>query len=110
MNTVMRKSKSELQAERATLEAQIEQIKSEGEYRLGVRLDLAAAAGTASKSSQAAYKYGRLRAGRNNLLPNGKKSEYVPLDQIPEVQSQIDRGKEIEKLERRLLQLAAMLQ
>jgi hypothetical protein len=105
----MKRSKSDLQAERTTLEAQIEQIKSEGGYRIGVRLDLAAAGGTASAKSQGDYKYGRLRAGRDKLLPSGKKSEYVRLEDIPETQAEIERGKAIEQLERRLKQLDRIL-
>ncbi|BAU13771.1 hypothetical protein LEP3755_43120 [Leptolyngbya sp. NIES-3755] len=105
----MRKSKSDLQAERSDIEARIEQLRSEGTYRVGVRLDLAAAAGTASKKSQNDYKYGRLRAGRNKLLPNGKASEYVRLEDIANVQAEIDRGKAIEQLQRRLSKLDQML-
>ncbi|WNZ45218.1 hypothetical protein Q2T42_25865 [Leptolyngbya boryana CZ1] len=104
----MRKSKTQLETERGEIKARIDRLKSKP-YRTGVRLDLAAAGGTASAKSQGDYKYGRLRAGRGKLLPNGKKSEYVRLEDIPEMQVEIERGKTIEQLERRLKQLNAIL-
>lgn len=43
------------------------------------------------------------------LRTNSKKSEYVRLEDIPEMHTEIERGRTIEQLERRLKQLNAIL-
>ena len=71
-----------LQQRLTALEAQIAGLKQEGDYLIGVRLERSAAGGTASQSAKQDLKYARLRAGRGKLLPNGKKSMYVPVRDI----------------------------
>ena len=57
---------------------------------------------TASSKSQSDYKYGRLRAGKGNLLPNGQKSQYVPLSELGNMEAAIARGKELTKVEKEI--------
>jgi hypothetical protein len=102
----MRRSIAELETERAKLEARLKDIQDEGEVLVGVRLDRSAAGGTATKQD---CKYARLRAGRGKLLPNGKQSQYVKLEDIPEVEAAIVRGAEVGQLRRRLEQLNRIL-
>ena len=91
------------------LEAQIEAQKQAGDYLIGVRLERSAAGGTASQSAKEDLKYARLRAGRGKLLPNGKKSMYVPLSKIAQYDAACQRGESIRKLERQVNQLQAQL-
>ena len=76
---------------------------------IGVRLDRAAAGGTASNQSQTSYKYARLRSGRGKTLSNGQKSQYIPLQQIAVTEAAIARGKELIKLQKRLEKLSQIL-
>ena len=99
----------ELKAQLATLKTQAAAIRGSGECLQGVRLEKAAAGGTASGKSQQNYKYGRLRAGKGNLLPNGSKSQYVPLAELGNVEAAIARGKELTKLERESKKVTAQL-
>ena len=101
----MRTSKAAQDAERTALLQRIAQIRAEGEVLEDCRLNFSAAGGTASRSAKLSPKYAQLRSGRGNLLSNGKKSQYVAIDQIPEMQAAIDRGKELSKLQKRLKQL-----
>ena len=102
----MRTSKAAQAAERAAIAARIAEIRKQGEVLEGCRLDAKTPGGAASKAAKASPKYARLAAGRGKLLPNGKKSQYVALDDIPKVQEAIARGKEITQLSKRLRQLA----
>ena len=99
----------ELKAQLATLEASATEIRESGECLQGVRLERAAAGGTASGKSQGAYKYGRLRAGKGKLLPNGSKSQYVPLAELGNVEAAIARGKELTKVQREIGKVTAKL-
>ena len=99
----------ELKAQLATLVARATEIRESGECLQGVRLEKAAAGGTASGKSQGTYKYGRLRAGKGNLLPNGSKSQYVPLAELGNVEAAIARGKELTKVQRESKKVTAQL-
>lgn len=98
-----------LQQQLATVEAQIAAVKQEGDYLIGVRLERSAAGGTASQSAKAELKYARLRAGRGKLLPNGKKSMYVPIGEIARYDAACRRGEQLQKLERTLQQLRSQI-
>jgi hypothetical protein len=104
MNT-MRTSKAAQAAERTALLSRIAQIRAEGEVLEGCRLNFSAAGGTASRSAKLSLKYAQLRSGRGKVLGNGKRSQYVALDDIPKVQAAIERGRELAKLQKRLKQL-----
>jgi hypothetical protein len=99
----------ELKAQLTTLEAKATSIRGSGECLQGVRLERAAAGGSASSKSQSDYKYGRLRAGKGNLLPNGAKSQYVPLSELGSVEAAIARGKALTKIEREIKKVTAQL-
>ena len=105
----MRRSQAELQNERNAIINQIAALQNEGDVLIGVRLDRAAAEGTASNQSQTSYKYARLRSGRGNTLSNGQKSQYIPLKQIAVTEAAIQRGKEYVRLQKRLENLSKML-
>lgn len=98
-----------LQQRLTALEAQIAGLKQEGDYLIGVRLERSAAGGTASQSAKQDLKYARLRAGRGKLLPNGKKSMYVPVKEIARYDAACRRGEQIQKLERQRDQLQAQI-
>jgi hypothetical protein len=91
-----------LQRQLASLETQIEQLKSEGEYLVGVRIEHSPAGGSASKAAKESSRYARLRSGRGKLLPNGKKSYYIPVEKIAQYEAACDRGKQIQQLERQI--------
>ncbi|PZV12675.1 MAG: hypothetical protein DCF22_11965 [Leptolyngbya sp.] len=99
----------ELKAKLATLETQVAAIRGSGECLQGVRLEKAAAGGSASSKSQSDYKYGRLRCGKGNLLPNGQKSQYVPLAELGNVEAAIARGKELTKFQREICKVTAQI-
>ena len=105
----MRRPQAELQAERNAIITQIAALQNEGDVLIGVRLDRAAAGGTASNQSQTSYKYARLRSGRGNTLSNGQKSQYVPLKKVAATEAAIQRGKEYVRLQKRLEKLSKML-
>jgi hypothetical protein len=100
-------SLTELKARLATLETQATEIRGSGECLRGVRLERAAAGGTASGKSQQIYKYGRLRAGKGKLLSNGSKSQYVPLSELGNVEAAIARGRELSKVEKEIKKVQA---
>jgi len=56
----MRRPQAELEAEHNKIIARIADLQNEGAVLTGVRLDKAAAGGTASNQSQTSYKYVRL--------------------------------------------------
>ena len=105
----MRRPQAELETERTAIIAAIADLQNQGDVLIGVRLDKAAAGGTASNQSQTSYKYARLRSGRGKTLPNGQKSQYIPLKQIAATEAAIQRGKELVKLQKRLEKLSKML-
>ncbi len=95
-------SAEDLQRRLVALEAQLEALKEGGDYLVGVRIERSPAGGSASQSAKDACKYARLRAGRGKLLPNGKKSLYVPVDQIAHYEAACDRGKQVRQVERQI--------
>ena len=99
----------ELKAQLATLETQAAAIRGSGECLQGVRLEKAAAGGSASSKSQADYKYGRLRCGKGKALANGSKSQYVPLSELGNVEAAIARGKELTKVQREISKVTEKL-
>ena len=105
----MRRLQRELESERNVIIARIIDLQNEGDVLIGVRLDRAAAGGTASNQSQSSYKYARLRSGRGNTLSNGQKSQYIPLKEIAATEAAIQRGKELVRLQKRLENLSKML-
>lgn len=94
----------QLRAEIADLEEQATVIRQQGEYLQGVRLEKTPAGGTASINSKEECKYARLRAGRGRLLPNGKKSQYIKLNQIVRYDAAIARGKCLSRIEKQIEQ------
>ena len=105
----MRRLQIELETERIEITTRIAELQNEGDVLIGVRLDRAAAGGTASNQSQTSYKYARLRSGRGKMLSNGQKSQYVPLKKVAATEAAIARGKELIKLQKRLEKLSEML-
>ena len=75
------------------------------QYLCGVRLEYSPPGGTCGAGAKKSAKYARLRSGKGSVLPNGKKSKYIPLKEIPEYQAAIERGKQITQLEKRLQKL-----
>lgn len=98
-----------LTAKLIALEAEATRIRNEGECLQGVRLEWAAAGGTASASSHNSYKYARLRAGKGKALGSGKKSQYIPVTEIARYEAAIERGKRLTKLEKQISQLQQKL-
>lgn len=98
-----------LQQRLSKLEAQLEAIRQEGEYLMGVRLERSPAGGTASRNAKESSKYARLRAGRGKLLPNGKRSMYVSVQEIARYDAACERGGRLQKLERELNQVKAQI-
>jgi len=105
----MRRPQAELEAEQNEIIARIADLQNEGDVLIGVRLDRAAAGGTASNKSQTRYKYARLRSGRGKTLSNGQKSRYVPLEEVAATEAAILQGKELVRLQKRLENLSKML-
>lgn len=98
-----------LQKRLQDLESQIEALKQEGEFLTGVRLERSPAGGTASQEAKETSKYARLRSGRGKLLPNGKKSMYIPVKEIARYDAACKRGDRIQKLERELNRVKALI-
>lgn len=96
-----------LQQQLVQLEAQLAALQEQGNYLVGVRIERTPAGGSASVAAKATCRYARLRAGRGKLLPNGKKSLYIPIEKIPHYQAACDRGKQVQQLERQLQQIKA---
>ena len=84
------------------LEKKLDELKAQGEFLIGVRVERTAAGGTASQKAQEECKYARLRVGKGKLLDNGKKSKYIPVREIDKYQTMCDRGKAVKQLKRRL--------
>jgi len=105
----MRRPQAELEAEQNEIIARIADLQNEGDVLIGVRLDRAAAGGTASNQSQTRYKYARLRSGRGKTLSNGQKSQYIPLKEVAATEAAILQGKELVRLQKRLEKLSEML-
>ena len=105
----MRRPQAELQTDRNAIIIRIAALQNEGDILIGVRLDKAAAGGTASNKSQTRYKYARLRSGRGKMLSNGQKSQYVPLKKVAATEAAIQRGKEYARLQKRLEKLSKIL-
>jgi hypothetical protein len=97
----------DLQRQLVALEEQILAIKQVGNYLLGVRIERSPAGGTASVAAKETCRYARLRAGRGKLLPNGKKSQYIPIESIAQYESACDRGKQIQHLQRQIDRIKA---
>lgn len=91
------------------LETQLAALQDQGDYLIGVRIERTPAGGSASVAAKATCRYARLRAGRGKLLPNGKKSFYIPIEKIPHYQAACDRGKQVQQLERQIQQLKAQI-
>ena len=104
----MRRSRAELHQERDEIQARISELQAVGDCLTGMRLEIAAAGGTAGKPSQGVCKYARLRL-RSGTFPDGLKSRYIPRAEIPSYEAAIARGKELERLKRRLDRLSEML-
>ena len=104
----MRQSRTALEQERDELEARIREIQSAGEVLTGLRLEKSGAGGTAGRGCQGVVKYARLRS-RSGTFPDGSKSRYVPISEIPQYEAAIARGKEFERLKRRLGKLSEIL-
>lgn len=98
-----------LTAKLNALLTEITKIRESGECLQGVRLERAAAGGTASKQSQETYKYARLRCGKGKALTSGSKSKYIPVKDIPHYEAAIARGKQLTKLEKQISQLQQKL-
>ncbi|MBM0744933.1 hypothetical protein JOY44_25780 (plasmid) [Phormidium sp. CLA17] len=86
----------------SALEAELETLKGMGDYLIGVRIERSPAGGSASTAAKETCKYARLRAGRGKLLPNGKKSLYIPVEKIAQYQVACDRGRQVQQLEQRI--------
>ncbi|MBW4470606.1 MAG: hypothetical protein KME45_09395 [Stenomitos rutilans HA7619-LM2] len=105
----MPSSNEALQHQLSSLEAEMETLKGAGDYLIGVRLERSPAGGSASKAAKEDCKYARLRAGRGKLLPNGKKSLYIPVEQIAHYEAACDRGKQVQQLERQIEHLKTQI-
>lgn len=95
-------SVQDLQSQLSALEAELSVLKAAGDYLIGVRIERSPAGGSASMAAKQSSKYARLRAGRGKILPNGKKSLYIPVERIPHYQAACDRGKQVQQLERQI--------
>ncbi|NET37311.1 MAG: hypothetical protein F6K19_35690 [Cyanothece sp. SIO1E1] len=91
-----------LQKRLALLEAERERLKAAGDYLQGLRLERSPAGGNASMNAKLACKYARLRAGRGKTLRNGKKSQYIPLQQIGKYEVAIARGQQLTQVEKQI--------
>jgi hypothetical protein len=92
----------DLQRQLSFLEVELETLKGTGDYLIGVRIERSPAGGSASVAAKETCKYARLRAGRGKLLPNGKKSLYIPVEKIVQYEAACDRGKQVQQLERQI--------
>lgn len=98
-----------VKAEIEDLIERLSELKAQGKFLSGVRVERTAAGGTASQKAQEECRYARLRAGKGKLLDNGKKSKYIPVREIDKYQAMCSRGKAIERLERKLEKLKLKL-
>ena len=91
-----------IKTEIENLQQQLLDLKDQGPFLTGVRVERTAAGGTASRESKAECKYARLRAGKGKLLDNGKKSKYIAVREIDKYQAMCNRGKAISRLVRKI--------
>lgn len=98
-----------LQQQLGQLEIQLAALQGQGDYLIGVRIERTPAGGSASVAAKATCRYARLRAGRGKLLPNGKKSLYIPIEKIPHYQAACDRGQQVQQLERQIQQIKTQI-
>lgn len=99
----------ELEVRLAELEHEAAAIRGSGDCLQGVRLEFAPGGGTASIASKKSPKYARLRSGRGKLLASGKRSQYVPLEEIPEIKAAVERGKRLTVVEREIGKVQAKI-
>lgn len=97
---------TDIHAEIKRLEALAASIREQG-YLQDCRLERATAGGTASGTGRSKARYARLRTGKGRLLPNGAKSQYISLQQIPETEAAIERGRMLQKIEKQITRLQA---
>ena len=97
-------TRDRVKAEIEKTEGKLIDLKAQGKFLSGVRVERTAAGGTASQKAQEECRYARLRAGKGKLLDNGKKSKYIPVREIDKYLAMCNRGKAIERLERKLKQ------
>ncbi len=95
-------SLKELQSQLSALETELSALKGSGDYLIGVRIERSPAGGSASIAAKETCKYARLRAGKGKLLPNGKKSLYIPIEKVAQYEAACERGKQVQQLERRI--------
>lgn len=98
-----------MQKQLSALEVKLSALKKGGDYLTGVRIERSPAGGSASIAAKESCRYARLRAGRGKLLPNGKKSLYIPIEKIPQYQAACDRGKHVQQLERQIERVKAQM-
>lgn len=94
----------DIHAEIKRLEALAAEIRGQV-YLQGCRLERATAGGTASGSGRSEARYARLRSSKGGLLPNGAKSQYISLQQIPETEAAIERGRMLQRIEKQIARL-----
>jgi hypothetical protein len=103
-------SLGELQSQLSALETELSDLKGRGDYLIGVRIERSPAGGSASIAAKETCKYARLRAGKGKLLPNGKKSLYIPIEKVPQYEAACDRGKQVQQLERQIERIKTQLE
>lgn len=91
-----------IKAEIGELEKQLTELKAQGPFLSGVRVELTPAGGTASQKAKGECRYARLRAGKGKRLENGKKSQYIPVQEIDRYQAMCKRGKRISQIEKKI--------
>lgn len=82
-----------------TLDEAIATLKAEDDYYLNCWVERSAAGGTATGKGKEHSRYAVLRT-RKTTFPNGKKSRYIPISQVAEIEAACERGKQIKQLER----------
>jgi len=92
-------TRNRIKVELEALQEQLVELKAQGPFLTGIRVERTPAGGTASQKAQNECKYARLRAGKGKLLDNGKKSKYIPVREIDEYQAMCNRGKSIKRIE-----------
>jgi hypothetical protein len=99
----------QLRQQLIVLTNQVTALQQAGTYLVGVRIERSPAGGTASLAAKEACRYARLRAGKGKLLPNGKKSQYIPVESISQYEAACARGKQIQQLERQIERIRAQI-
>lgn len=95
-------ARKHIKTEIKELKEQLTELKTQGPFLSGVRVELTPAGGTASQRAQGECKYARLRVGKGKCLENGKKSQYIPVREIDKYQAMCKRGKSISRLEKKI--------